>query len=149
MQKFASVDIEVGSGGGTSVKRPAGIAVNSKYPSVIGTHDNILGKENQSAVVVHMVDDANQPVSSNGPANLQVSIRSIGGATGARLVSGNQSGSTLHLKTEVGGTAQFSVISGDNTGMVVLDFATDRCRQQRRKRYCRPDFFERQSLCGH
>ena len=32
----------------------------------------------------------------------------------------------MHLKTEAGGTAQFSVISGNNTGMVVLDFATDR-----------------------
>lgn len=131
MQKSASVDIEVGSGGGTSVKRPANIAVNykdpEKKPIVIGTHDNIVGMKNQSAVVVQMIDDANQPVPSTGPANLQVSIRSIeGGATGARLVSGSQSGSTLHLKTEAGGTAQFSVISGNNTGMVVLDFATDR-----------------------
>lgn len=127
MQKSASVDIEVGSGGGTSVKRPANIAINSNFPSAIGTHDNIVGMKNQSAVVVQMIDDANQPVPSTGPANLQVSIRSIeGGATGARLVSGSQSGSTLHLKTEAGGTAQFSVISGNNTGMVVLDFATDR-----------------------
>lgn len=126
-QKFASVDIEVGSGGGTSVKRPANIAINSNYPGVLGTHDNVVGMKNQSAVVVQMIDDANQPVPSTGPANLQVSIRSIeGGATGARLVSGSQSGSTLHLKTEAGGTAQFSVISGNNTGMVVLDFATDR-----------------------
>jgi hypothetical protein len=127
MQKSASVDIEVGSGGGTPVKRPANIAINSNYPGVLGTHDNVVGRKNQSAVVVQMIDDANQPVPSTGPANLQVSIRSIeGGATGARLVSGSQSGSTLHLKTEAGGTAQFSVISGNNTGMVVLDFATDR-----------------------
>lgn len=127
MQKSASVDIEVGSGGGTSVKRPAGIAINSREPEIIGTQANIVGMGNQSAVVVQMLDDAKQPVPSTGPANLQVSIRSIeGGATGARLVSGSQSGSTLHLKTEAGGTAQFSVISGNNTGMVVLDFATDR-----------------------
>lgn len=126
-QKSASVEINVGSATG----KPASVRVNSSIPNsnyyYLGTKNNVAGFENSMAMVAFVMDDANQPVTGSSAPNLQVSIRSgASTASGARLLAGNQSGSVLQLNTGGGGTAQYSLLSGDETGVVVLEFTADR-----------------------
>lgn len=126
-QKSAYVDINVGETTG----KPASIRINASIPNYeyyyIGTKENVAGFDNQMAMVAFVMDDANQPVASSSAPNLQVSIRSgISTASDARLLAGNQSGSVLQLNTGGGGTAQYSLLSGNETGLVVLEFTADR-----------------------
>lgn len=126
-QKSASVEINVGSATG----KPASVRVNSSIPNsnyyYLGTKNNVAGFENSMAMVAFVMDDANQPVTGSSAPNLEVSIRSGDStASGARLLAGNQSGSVLQLNTGGGGTAQYSLLSGDETGIVVLEFKADR-----------------------
>ena len=122
-QKSAYVDINVGS----ATKKPASVRVESVIPGYLGTKNNVADLKNQMAMVAFIMDDANQPVASASAPNLQVSIRSDAStASGARLLSGNQSGSVLQLNTGSTGTAQYSLRSGDEAGLVVLEFTADR-----------------------
>ena len=126
-QKSASVEINVGGATG----KPASVRVNSSIPNsnyyYLGTKNNVAGFDNKMAMVAFVMDDANQPVASSSAPNLQVSIRSgASTALGARLVAGNQSGSVLQLNTGGSGTAQYSLLSGDEAGLVVLEFTADR-----------------------
>ena len=125
-QKSAYVDINVGS----ATKKPASVRVESSIPNkyyYLGTKNNTVGLQNQMALVAFLLDDANQPVAGSSAPNLQVSIASSSAAaSGARLVANGQSGNVIQLKTGVTGTAQFSLISGDETGPVLLEFTADR-----------------------
>ena len=125
-QKSAYVDINVGS----ATKKPASVQVESSIPNkyyYLGTKNNTDSIQNQMALVAFVMDDANQPVASSGAPNLQVSIvSSSAAAAGARLVANGQSGNVIQLKTGVTGTAQFSLLSGDETGSILLEFAADR-----------------------
>ena len=122
-QKSASVEITVGA----ATKKPASVRVESAVPYYLGTKNNVANLKNQMAMVAFVMDDANQPVASSNVPNLQVSIRSdVSTSSGARLLAGNQSGSVLQLNTGASGTAQYSLLSGDETGLVVLEFTTDR-----------------------
>ena len=122
-QKSASVEITVGGATG----KAASVQVESVIPGYLGTKENTSSLKNQMALVAFVLDDANQPVGASSAPNLRVSIRSnTEAATGARLLAGGQSGSVLELKTESNGTAQFSLLSGKETGPIFLEFSVDR-----------------------
>lgn len=120
----ASVDITVGAATG-KVSSVRGVA---EAPSVLLSRDTAvrLPYRNNIGVQAFVMDDANQPIPAPSAPNLQVSIRSIGqAAVGARLLQGNQSGSTLQVRT-IGGIGLFSLSSGPSTGSIVLEYVTDR-----------------------
>lgn len=122
-QKSASVNIAVGENTG----KAASVQVKAAIPDYLGTKENTNSLKNQMALVAFVLDDANQPVAASNAPNLQVSIRSnTQAASGARLLAGGQSGSVLQLKTESNGTAQFSLLSGKETGPIFLEFSVDR-----------------------
>ena len=122
-QKSASVEITVGGATG----KAASVQVESVIPGYLGTKENTSSLKNQMALVAFVLDDANQPVAASNTPNLQVSIRSnTEAASGARLLAEGQSGSVLQLKTGSNGTAQFSLLSGKETGPIFLEFSADR-----------------------
>lgn len=116
----ASVDIAVGG----ATQKAASVRVIAQAPGYLGSRNNLAGLVSNVAIQAFVMDDANQPVPNSGVPNLQVSIRS-GGASGARLIAGNQSGSALHLSTS-GGVGLFSLSSGAAAGPIVLEFTADR-----------------------
>ncbi len=125
----ASVNIAVGVGAATG--KPASLRVVAETPEFqrlgyLGTKSNPNRIINQVGVQAFVLDDGNQPTpDSSGP---KVQVRIMAGtdaAIGARLVSGNQSGSILQLSS-TGGVALFSLLSGENTGPIFLEFTADR-----------------------
>jgi hypothetical protein len=121
-QKTASVDITVGGATG----KPASVRMVTSIPEYLGTKTNANGLLNQMGIQVFVMDDSNQPTSSASGANVQVRILAgTEAAQGARLVAGAQSGSVLQLPS-VGGIATFSLLSGNETGPIFMEYTTDR-----------------------
>lgn len=121
----ASVDIVVGAATG----KPSSVVGVLQAPRYLGSRDNAalpFPVRNNVGVNAFIMDDANQPIPNPSAPNLQVSIRPTGGAAvGARLVSGNQSGSVVQLRT-IGGIALISLSSGPDAGAIMLEYVTDR-----------------------
>ncbi len=122
-QHSASVDITVGGVTG----KPA--SVRMLVPSqqtYMGTQGNATRIPSTVVMQAFVQDDAIQPVSSSSGANVQVRILpGTDAAVGARLVAGVLSGGVLQLPS-IGGVAQFSLISGAETGPIFLEFTADR-----------------------
>ena len=120
-QVSASINITVGGATGMagSIK---GVA---SYP-VLGTQGNNFNLRQSTAINASVWDDANQPVPDTSKANLQVSIRpTTPGATGARLLAGNQKGGVVQVKT-TSGVGLFSLSSGTTEGSILLEMVADR-----------------------
>ena len=117
----ASVDIIVGAVTGL----PANVTGTAQAPGYLGSKENSANIRNNVAISALVMDDANQPAPAPAAANVQVSIRPFGASSGARLISGSQSGSVLQVKT-IGGEAQFSLSSGPNSGVILLEMVADR-----------------------
>src|SRR3989344_2676983 len=79
-----------------------------------------------AGIQAFVLDDSNQPTPDASGAKVQVRIMAgTDAANGARLVSGNQSGSILQLPS-TGGVALFSLLSGEETGPIFVEFTSDR-----------------------
>jgi len=117
----ASVDIVVGAMTGL----PASVIGTAQAPGYLGSKENSANIRNNVAISALVMDDANQPAPAPLAANVQISIRPFGASSGARLISGNQSGSVLQVKT-IGGEAQFSLSSGPNSGVILIEMVADR-----------------------
>lgn len=118
----ASVDIVVGAATG----KPANVIATTMAPFSLGSKLNAALVPDNVAIQAFIRDDANQPVPNpTGGANLQVSIRAFGAYNGARLLSGGQSGSVLQVRT-ISGVGQISLSSGTDTGVILLEYVTDR-----------------------
>ncbi|EER62229.1 Ig family protein [Acidovorax delafieldii 2AN] len=120
--RSASVDIAVG---GNANGKPASVRAVTQAPGFLGSRDNLWNLRNNVGLQAFLMDDANQPVPNASAANLQVSIRPFGASAGARLLSGAQSGSVLQVNTS-GGVGSFSLSSGANSGIILLELVTDR-----------------------
>ena len=121
----AAVDIAVG---GTTGKPASVSMVVPSQRSYIGTKGNADPRNLPSTIIMQafVQDDAIQPVSSSSGANVQVRILpGTDAAVGARLVAGSLSGGVLQLPS-IGGVAQFSLLSGTDTGPIFLEFTADR-----------------------
>lgn len=117
-----SVEITVGAATGMA----SSIRAIASAPRYLGTQNNQNNLENSIAIQARVFDDANQLITDPGTANLQISIESTGGAsTGARLVSGGQSGNIVRVNT-TDGVGLFNLISGPNRGTILLRLVTDR-----------------------
>lgn len=127
MQKSAYVDIDIGGATG----KPASLRIVGAIPGYLGTKSNPNSILNQIGIQAFVMDDANQPAASTSGANVQISIlpgtptSTETADNGARLVAGSQSGNTLQLPS-VGGVALFSLLSGEKTGPISLQFTSDR-----------------------
>lgn len=117
----ASTDIVVGAMTGL----PASVIGTAQAPGYLGSKENSANIRNNVAISALVMDDANQPAPAPLAANVQISIRPFGASSGARLISGNQSGSVLQVKT-IGGEAQFSLSSGPNSGVILMEMVADR-----------------------
>jgi hypothetical protein len=117
----ASVDVVVGAATG----QPASVVGTAQAPGFLGTSNNIASLRNNVGIQAFVMDDANQPIPEPAAANLQVSIRSFGASTGARLLSGSQSGSVVQVRT-IGGVGLVSLSSGSDAGVILLELTTDR-----------------------
>lgn len=120
--RTASVDIAVGGGSGG---KPASVRSTAQAPGFLGSRDNVGNLRNNVGIQAFLMDDANQPVPNPSASNLQVSIRPFGAYAGAKLISGNQSGSVLQVGT-LGGVGSFSLSSGPASGIILLEFVVDR-----------------------
>ncbi|MBD9393466.1 putative Ig domain-containing protein [Acidovorax sp. ACV01] len=125
----ASVNITVGAGAATG--KPASVRVIAQTPEFerlgyLGTKSNPNRIINQVGMQALVLDDGNQPTPDGSGAKVQIRILAgTEAAVGARLVSGNQSGSILQLSS-IGGVALFSLLSGEETGPIFMEFTTDR-----------------------
>lgn len=93
--------------------------------SVLGVQGNASNLRTSTAIQAFALDDANQPVSSSGKANIQVRLAGGAAAAGARLFAGSQSGGVVQLQA-TGGVGLFSLSSGTNEGPILLEMTTDR-----------------------
>lgn len=119
----ASVDIAVG---GTTGKPASVSMLVPSQQGYMGTQGNAARIPSTVVMQAFVQDDAIQPVSSSSGANVQVRIlQGTGAAVGARLVAGSLSGGVLQLPS-IGGVAQFSLLSGADTGPIFLEFTADR-----------------------
>ena len=125
----ASVNISVGAGAATG--KPASLRVIAATPEYVaqrflGSKSNPNGLINQVGIQAFVLDDGNQPTPDASGSKVQVRIMAgTDAANGARLVSGNQSGSILQLPS-TGGVALFSLLSGEETGPIFVEFTADR-----------------------
>ncbi len=125
----ASLNISVGSGAATG--KPASLRVIAQTPEYVrqgflGAKSNTSGLINQVGIQAFVLDDGNQPTPDAAGAKVQARIMAgTDAAIGARLVSGNQSGSILQLPS-TGGVALFSLLSGEETGPIFIEFTADR-----------------------
>lgn len=118
----ASVDIVVGAATG----KPANVIATTMAPFALGSRFNTNLVPDNVGIQAFVRDDANQPIPNpSAGANLQVSIRPFGAYLGARLLSGNQSGNVLQVRT-ISGVGQISLSSGSDTGAILLEYITDR-----------------------
>ncbi len=122
----ANVDIQVGAATG----KPAWVIGQAQAASTLGTSDNLANLSNTVGIQASLYDDANQPIATASAANLQVSIlpftsSSSDASVGAQLVAGSQKSSSVRVQS-IGGTAQFSLMSGANEGPILLQFVADR-----------------------
>ncbi|QIL43073.1 hypothetical protein G7045_01665 [Acidovorax sp. HDW3] len=119
-QKSASIDITVGGPTG----KVASIEAIAAYKS-LGSQGNLNNVPTASAIQVQVRDDSNQPVSAGGGANLQVGIVSGAGSLGATLLSSQNRTSVAWVST-VNGVGTFSLSSGQNEGVILLEIKADR-----------------------
>lgn len=118
----ASIDLEVGAASG----KVASVTTQTTTASVLGTQDNLQRLDTTTNITVRLADDAAQPVPDSGKQNVQVSVRSgVGAGSGATLMAGGKTGSTLWLRT-IGSIANFTLSSGPAQGAIVLDVTADR-----------------------
>lgn len=120
--RSASVDIAVGGGVGG---KPASVRSSAQAPGFLGVKDNISNLRNNVGIQAFLMDDANQPVPNSSASNLQVSIRPFGASSGAKLIAGNQAGGVVQIGT-LGGVGSFSLTSGSNSGIILLELVADR-----------------------
>ncbi|MFT3812424.1 MAG: hypothetical protein QM740_03500 [Acidovorax sp.] len=123
--KSASTSITVGatSGKAASIQTTAKANGALGYLGVQGNTNNIPPSV---AIQATVRDDNNQVIPNPSAPNLQIAIRqNLGGAaTGARLASG-VSGAAIQVRTN-NGLGTFSLISGAQTGPIVLELTADR-----------------------
>ncbi|MGB4925555.1 MAG: Ig domain-containing protein [Giesbergeria sp.] len=121
----ASVDIVVGAATG----KPASVIATTQAPRYLGSRDNLNLIRNNVGIQAFLMDDANQPIPDPSAANVQISIRPFASAAdasaGARLLSGSQSGSVIQVRT-IGGVGLISLSSGAKSGVILVEFTTDR-----------------------
>lgn len=118
--KSAGVDIVVGGPTG----KVASLEAVAAYKS-LGSQGNLNNIPTASAIQVQLRDDSNQPVSAAGKANLQVSIVSGAGSAGATLLTAQQRTSVAWVSS-VNGIGTFSLSSGLNEGVILLEIKADR-----------------------
>lgn len=126
-KKVHSAAVDIAVGGITGKPASLRMVVPSER-SYMGTKGNADIRNLPSTTIMQALvqDDAIQPVSSSSGANVQVRILAgTDAAVGARLVAGSLSGGVLQLPS-IGGVAQFSLLSGSDTGPVFLEFTADR-----------------------
>lgn len=118
----ASVDITVGAPTG----RPASVIFAAQAPFYLGSRDNVNDIRNNIGLQAFVMDDANQPIGPSAAPNVRVRILPTGASQGARLFKQSQSGSVIDTHTESGGVALFSLSSGPNRGVILLELSVDR-----------------------
>lgn len=119
----ASVDIVVGAATGL----PASIQGGAQAPGYLGSRYNTNNVRNNVGVQAFVTDDANQPVSDPAQPNVQVRILpTTAAADGARLMAGIQAGGSVVQARTLRGVAQFSLTSGPERGVILLELLTDR-----------------------
>ncbi len=111
--------------GGGSTATPATVTL-TKQTAYVGSRDNLNNIPNSVVVQAILKNDNDQPVSSAGNANLQVSIVPNAASDGAKLLANGQSnGGSMQINT-VNGVGQFSVASGPASGSLLLRLTVDR-----------------------
>ncbi len=124
-KKEYSASVDIGVGGATGKPASVRMLVPSQQ-GYMGTQGNATRIPSTVVMQAFVQDDAIQPVSSSSGANVQVRILpGTDAAVGARLVAGVLSGGVLQLPS-IGGVAQFSLVSGAETGPIFLEFTADR-----------------------
>ena len=117
-----SVAISVGAATGM----PASVRFEAQAPYYLGSKNNPNDIRNNVGLQAFVMDDANQPIGESANANVRVRILPMGpAAEGARLLLGEQSGSTVVGRTQ-GGVALFSLSSGISRGTILLELSVDR-----------------------
>lgn len=115
-----SVDITVGSATG----KPSSIRTIAQAP-VLGTQPNASNIATSVAINAQIFDDANQSVPDTGKPNLQVAIIPGGASPGAKLLTATKDGNNVQVATR-NGTALFSLASGRQEGLILLEMTADR-----------------------
>ena len=110
---------------GAATGKPASVQPKIQAPYYLGSRDNVRDIRNNVGLQVLVHDDANQIVPNPAASNLQISILPNDASVGARLLSGNQSGSVVRVRTTAG-VGQMSLSSGPKTGAILLELTTDR-----------------------
>lgn len=119
----ASVNITVGGGSGTGLAATVYGIAKSYY---LGSQYNLYDLPNNVGINAIVMDDNVQPVPNPSAANVRIRILSnTTAASGARLLLGSQSGTTVYATT-TGGVALFSLSSGPARGAILLELTADR-----------------------
>jgi len=111
--------------GGGSTATPATVVL-AKEAEYVGSRDNVNNIPNSVVVQATLKNDNDQPVSSSGNANLQISIVPNAASDGARLFAGGQTNSGSIQINTVNGIGQFSVAAGPASGVLLLRLTVDR-----------------------
>lgn len=126
-----TVSIKVG---GASTSTAASIVTRWSSPTtprieVLGNQGNTANIPTAAVLQSEIYNDNNQPISSSGKANLQVSIVPTGwsndASAGAVLMAGGKTAQSLLLSSNFG-NAQYSISSGSKTGYILLESIADR-----------------------
>lgn len=122
-QVSASVQITVGG----STGKVASIRTIAQAPGYLGVQGNLKNIPSSVAIQATVRDDINNLIQNPSGRNVQVAIRQNqgGAAVGARLVSGAASGGAIQVGTN-NGVATFNLISGSQSGPIVLEITADR-----------------------
>jgi hypothetical protein len=119
----ASVDIAVGGGSGTGKAASVYAIAQSNY---LGSQYNLYNLPANVGINAIVMDDNVQPVPDPSAANVRIRLLSnTTAASGARLLLGSQSGTTIYAST-TGGVALFSLSSGPSRGAILLELTADR-----------------------
>ena len=111
--------------GGGSTATPATVTFTNQT-QYLGSRDNLNDIPNSVVVQATVRNDNNQPITSSGNANLQVSIVPNAASDGAKLLAGGQTNSGSMQISTVNGIGQFSVASGPASGALLLRLTVDR-----------------------
>ena len=126
-----AVSIKVG---GASTSTAASVVTrwsSSTTPRVefLGSQGNSANIPTAAVLQSEIYNDNNQPVSSSGKSNLQVSIVPTGlandASAGATLMAGGKTAQSLLLTSNFG-NAQYSISSGSKKGFILLESIADR-----------------------
>lgn len=111
--------------GGGSTATPATVTFTNQT-DYLGSRDNLNNIPNSVVVQATVRNDNNQPITSSGNANLQVSIVPNAASDGAKLLAGGQTNSGSMQISTVNGIGQFSVAAGPASGSLLLRLTVDR-----------------------